>query len=94
MRVAAGSPSRKVTPLRQELRPSRAVHRRSPPNRPYRVTFNGGVHGPGETPTARPCVFKLAMVNQQSMQYLGEVFTGMTTEEFTQALKAGGRNFG
>jgi protocatechuate 4,5-dioxygenase alpha chain len=39
-------------------------------------------------------VFKLAMVDQRSMQYLGGVFTGMTTEEFTQALKAGGRSFG
>ncbi|MEH0548622.1 protocatechuate 4,5-dioxygenase subunit alpha [Streptomyces sp. B21-105] len=39
-------------------------------------------------------VFKLAMVDQRSMQYLGGVFTGMTTEEFAQALKAGGRSFG
>lgn len=39
-------------------------------------------------------VFKLAMVDQKSMQYLGGVFTGMTTEEFAEALKAGGRNFG
>ncbi|MEU1180099.1 protocatechuate 3,4-dioxygenase [Streptomyces sp. NPDC005820] len=39
-------------------------------------------------------VFKLAVLDQKSMQYLGGVFTGMTTEEFTQALKAGGRSFG
>jgi protocatechuate 4,5-dioxygenase alpha chain len=39
-------------------------------------------------------VFKLAMVDQRSMQYLGGVFTGMTTEEFAQTLKAGGRSFG
>jgi protocatechuate 4,5-dioxygenase, alpha chain len=39
-------------------------------------------------------VFKLAMVDGKSMQYLGGVFTGMTTEEFAEALKAGGRNFG
>ncbi|WP_327725662.1 protocatechuate 4,5-dioxygenase subunit alpha [Streptomyces europaeiscabiei] len=39
-------------------------------------------------------VFKLAMVDQRSMQYLGGVFTGMTTEEFAQALNAGGRSFG
>lgn len=39
-------------------------------------------------------VFKLAMVDQKSMQYLGGVFTGMTTEEFAEALKAGGRSFG
>ncbi|GAA3795185.1 protocatechuate 4,5-dioxygenase subunit alpha [Streptomyces phyllanthi] len=39
-------------------------------------------------------VFKLAMLDQRSMQYLGGVFTGMTTEEFTEALRAGGRSFG
>ncbi|MFE7839074.1 protocatechuate 3,4-dioxygenase [Streptomyces sp. NPDC057474] len=39
-------------------------------------------------------VFKLAVLDQKSMQYLGGVFTGMTTEEFTQALKTGGRSFG
>ncbi|WP_128378003.1 protocatechuate 3,4-dioxygenase [Streptomyces cavernae] len=39
-------------------------------------------------------VFKLAVLDQKSMQYLGGVFTGMTTEEFTQVLKAGGRSFG
>ena len=38
-------------------------------------------------------VFKLATVDQKSMQYLGGVFAGMTTEEFAEALKAGGRNF-
>ncbi|MFI1356381.1 protocatechuate 4,5-dioxygenase subunit alpha [Streptomyces sp. NPDC020898] len=39
-------------------------------------------------------VFKLAVLDQKSMQYLGGVFTGMTTEEFADALRAGGRNFG
>jgi protocatechuate 4,5-dioxygenase alpha chain len=39
-------------------------------------------------------VYKLAVLDQKSMQYLGGVFTGMTTEEFTEALRAGGRNFG
>jgi protocatechuate 4,5-dioxygenase, alpha chain len=39
-------------------------------------------------------VFKLAMVDQKSMQYLGGVFTGMSTEEFIAAMNAGGRNFG
>lgn len=39
-------------------------------------------------------VFKLAMLDQKSMQYLGGVFTGMTTEEFTNALRTGGRRFG
>ncbi|TPQ23669.1 protocatechuate 4,5-dioxygenase subunit alpha [Streptomyces sporangiiformans] len=39
-------------------------------------------------------VFKLAMVDEKSMQYLGGVFTGMTTEEFAEALRAGGRSFG
>lgn len=39
-------------------------------------------------------VFKLAVLDQKSMQYLGGVFTGMTTEEFTEALRTGGRSFG
>lgn len=39
-------------------------------------------------------VFKLAQVDKKSMQYLGGIFTGMTTEEFTEALRAGGRSFG
>jgi len=39
-------------------------------------------------------VFKLAQVDKKSMQYLGGVFTGMTTEEFTAALRAGGRKLG
>jgi protocatechuate 4,5-dioxygenase alpha chain len=39
-------------------------------------------------------VYKLAMVDGKSMQYLGGVFTGMTTEEFAAALTAGGRHFG
>jgi protocatechuate 4,5-dioxygenase alpha chain len=39
-------------------------------------------------------VFKLAVFDQRSMQYLGGVFTGMTTEEFTRALASGGRSFG
>ncbi|MCU1415443.1 MAG: Protocatechuate 4,5-dioxygenase alpha chain [Microbacteriaceae bacterium] len=39
-------------------------------------------------------VYKLAMVDGKSMQYLGGVFTGMTTEEFQAALEAGGRHFG
>jgi len=36
-------------------------------------------------------VFKLAMMDKRSMQYLGGVFTGMTEEEFMAALKSGGR---
>ena len=36
-------------------------------------------------------VFKLAMIDGKSMQYLGGVFTGMTEEEFAAALQAGGR---
>lgn len=39
-------------------------------------------------------VYKLAMVDKKSMQYLGGVFTGMTTEEFIAELTKGGRNFG
>ncbi|PXY22702.1 protocatechuate 3,4-dioxygenase [Prauserella muralis] len=38
--------------------------------------------------------FKLAMLDQKSMQYLGGVFTGMSTEEFMAAMRSGGRNFG
>ncbi|WP_190813970.1 protocatechuate 3,4-dioxygenase [Saccharopolyspora pogona] len=38
--------------------------------------------------------FKLAMLDQKSMQYLGGVFTGMTAEEFAAELRAGGRKFG
>lgn len=39
-------------------------------------------------------VYKLAVVSGISMQDLGGVFTGMSTQEFKDALKAGGRNFG
>lgn len=38
--------------------------------------------------------FKLAMLDQKSMQYLGGVFTGMSAEEFTAAMLSGGRKFG
>lgn len=36
-------------------------------------------------------IYKLAMMDGKSMQYLGGVFTGMTEEEFVAALRAGGR---
>ena len=36
-------------------------------------------------------VYKLAMMDGRSMQYLGGVFTGMTEEEFVAALRSGGR---
>lgn len=36
-------------------------------------------------------VFKLAMVDHRSMQYLGGVFAGMTEDEFTDMMAAGGR---
>lgn len=39
-------------------------------------------------------MYKLAMVDGKSMQYLGGVFTDMTTIEFQAALSAGGRHFG
>jgi protocatechuate 4,5-dioxygenase alpha chain len=39
-------------------------------------------------------VYKLAVVCGVSMQDLGGIFTGMTTEEFKDALRAGGRSFG
>lgn len=38
--------------------------------------------------------FKLAAVDGRSMQYLGGVFTGMTAEEFAEAMRAGGRTIG
>jgi protocatechuate 4,5-dioxygenase alpha chain len=39
-------------------------------------------------------VYKLAMMDGLSMQYLGGVFTGMTEEEFVAAMRAGGRTGG
>jgi protocatechuate 4,5-dioxygenase alpha chain len=36
-------------------------------------------------------LFKLAMTDRKSMQYLGGAFTGMTEEEFAAAMRAGGR---
>ncbi len=39
-------------------------------------------------------VIKLAAIDKKSMQDLGGVFTGMSTEEFTAELRAGGRKFG
>lgn len=38
--------------------------------------------------------YKLAQLDQKSMQYLGGVFTGTTLEEFAAEMLAGGRNFG
>ena len=39
-------------------------------------------------------VYKLAMIDGRSMQYLGGVFTGMTEDEFVAAMRAGGRRDG
>ncbi|TQN43797.1 protocatechuate 4,5-dioxygenase alpha subunit [Blastococcus colisei] len=39
-------------------------------------------------------VYKLAMMDGLSMQYLGGVFTGMTEQEFQAAMRAGGRRDG
>lgn len=36
-------------------------------------------------------IYKLAMMDGRSMQYLGGVFTGMTEAEFKAAMLAGGR---
>ncbi|MGV8873455.1 MAG: hypothetical protein ACOH2Q_13080 [Rhodococcus sp. (in: high G+C Gram-positive bacteria)] len=36
-------------------------------------------------------IYKLAMIDGRSMQYLGGVFTGMTEREFVAAMDAGGR---
>lgn len=38
--------------------------------------------------------YKLAMLDKRSSQYLGGAFTGMSTEDFTATLRAGGRSFG
>lgn len=39
-------------------------------------------------------VYKLAMMDGLSMQYLGGVFTGMGEQEFQAAMRAGGRRDG
>nr|WP_179722882.1 protocatechuate 3,4-dioxygenase [Petropleomorpha daqingensis] len=39
-------------------------------------------------------VYKLAMMDGRSMQYLGGVFTGMGEADFLAAMKAGGRRDG
>lgn len=39
-------------------------------------------------------VYKLAMVDGLSMQYLGGVFTGMSEDAFVAAMRAGGRTDG
>lgn len=39
-------------------------------------------------------VYKLAMLDGRSMQYLGGVFTGTSEEEFVAAMRAGGRTGG
>ena len=40
------------------------------------------------------CVYKLAMFDDRSMQYLGGVFCGMTEEEFARMMAVGGRSDG
>ena len=39
-------------------------------------------------------VYKLAMIDGRSMQYLGGVFTGMGEDDFVAAMRAGGRRDG
>ena len=39
-------------------------------------------------------VYKLAMMDGRSMQYLGGVFTGMGEDDFSAAMRAGGRRDG
>lgn len=39
-------------------------------------------------------IIKLAAIDKKSMQDLGGIFTGMTTEEFVAELRKGGRKFG
>ena len=36
-------------------------------------------------------IYKLAMMDGRSMQYLGGVFTGMTEQDFVAAMRSGGR---
>ncbi|MFI8413838.1 protocatechuate 3,4-dioxygenase [Paeniglutamicibacter gangotriensis] len=38
-------------------------------------------------------IIKLAAIDKKSMQDLGGIFTGMTTEDFIAELRAGGRSF-
>ncbi|MEO3869510.1 hypothetical protein ABGB18_11815 [Nonomuraea sp. B12E4] len=38
--------------------------------------------------------FKLAVLDDRSMQYLGGVFTEMSAEEFAAVMRSGGRRFG
>lgn len=38
-------------------------------------------------------IIKLSAIDKKSMQDLGGIFTGMTTEEFIAELRAGGRSF-
>ncbi|WP_409180115.1 protocatechuate 3,4-dioxygenase [Amycolatopsis sp. VS8301801F10] len=37
------------------------------------------------------CIYKLAMIDGRSMQYLGGVFAGMSEDEFIAAMQEGGR---
>ncbi len=39
-------------------------------------------------------LYKIAMMDGLTMQYLGGVFTGMSEQEFTQLMRAGGRAHG
>jgi protocatechuate 4,5-dioxygenase, alpha chain len=39
-------------------------------------------------------IFKLAMVDKKSMQYLGGAFTGLTEEDFVAMMRAAGRSDG
>jgi protocatechuate 4,5-dioxygenase alpha chain len=39
-------------------------------------------------------VFKLAMLDRKSMQYLGGSFSGMTEEQFVHMMRSGGRRDG
>ncbi|MGW1563942.1 protocatechuate 3,4-dioxygenase [Streptomyces sp. NPDC002144] len=40
------------------------------------------------------CIYKLAVLDGRSLQYLGAVFSGMTEQGFTEMMRAGGRSDG
>jgi protocatechuate 4,5-dioxygenase, alpha chain len=40
------------------------------------------------------CIFKLALVDERSMQFLGGAFSGLTEEQFMAMMAAGGRTDG
>lgn len=60
------------------------------PTSPDTATVTGHVHQ--RTPDFGH--LRLAVLDQKSIHHLGGVFTGMSTQEFIQALNAGRRSYG